>query len=78
MEVGTEEFPYTSKLTITMYSNIKSPYIPIFGNKVLAVKNGILDMHGVKKKSWTVLEKTVSAGENTITMRESVDWSLGD
>jgi hypothetical protein len=37
MEVGTEEFPYTSKLTITMHGNISDPYLPIYGNKVIAV-----------------------------------------
>ena len=47
MEVGTEEFPYTSQLTITMHGNISSPYLPIFGNKCIAVKHSTLDMHGV-------------------------------
>jgi hypothetical protein len=60
MEVGTEEFPYTSKLTITMHGAIKDPYIPIYGNKVIGVRKGVLDMHGVKREpAWTVLEKTV-------------------
>lgn len=77
MEVGTEEFPYTSKATITMYGTIRDPYIPIFGNKVLAVKNGILDMHGVQKKSWTVLNTTALPGDTTITLHEQVDWDIG-
>ena len=64
MEVGTEEFPYTSKVTITMYGNIKSPYIPIFGNKVIAVNKGVLDMHGIQKKPWTVMNKTAEKGES--------------
>ena len=38
MEVGTEDFPYTSKLQITMHGNVYSPYIPTFGNKVIGVK----------------------------------------
>ena len=46
MEIGTEEFPYTSKLTITMYGDEYTPALPIYGNKVIAVRNGILDMHG--------------------------------
>ena len=46
MEIGTEEFPYTSKLTITMHGDEYTPALPIYGNKVIAVRNGILDMHG--------------------------------
>lgn len=38
MEVGTEEFPYTSKITFTMHGNVASPYIPIYGNKVIGVR----------------------------------------
>jgi hypothetical protein len=63
MEVGTEEFPYTSKLTITMHGNVYDPYLPIYGNKVIAVRFGTLDMHGTpRSKTWTLLESTVEAG----------------
>ena len=71
MEVGTEEFPYTSKLTITMHGNISSPYLPIFGNKVLAVQRSTLDMHGVKRTpTWTVLNETAQPGATTIKLSE--------
>jgi hypothetical protein len=40
MEVGTEEFPYTSKIRFTMHGDISSPYLPIYGNKVLGVRFG--------------------------------------
>jgi len=54
MEVGTEEFPYTSKITITMHSITSDPYIPIYGNKVIGVRNGVLDMHGpTRSPVWT-------------------------
>ena len=67
MEVGTEEFPYTSKLTITMHSDKYSPEIPIYGNKVIAVRNGVLDMHGARRDPvWTELESTVEAGAKSI------------
>jgi len=60
MEVGTEEFPYTSKITITMHSAVTDPYIPIYGNKVIGVRYGTLDMHGpVRTPTWTTLETTV-------------------
>mgnify|MGYP002635234742 FL=1 len=38
MEVGTEEFPYTSKITITMHSTVDDPYLPIYGNKVIGCR----------------------------------------
>lgn len=54
MEVGTEEFPYTSKLTITMHGLESDPYIPIYGNKVIGVRFGTLDMHGIERTpTWT-------------------------
>ena len=75
MEVGTEEFPYTSKITITMYGTVTDPYLPIYGNKVIGVRYGTLDMHGpVRSPTWTELETTVEPGSNTITLRHPVDW----
>ena len=56
MEVGTEENPYTSRITITMHGDRFSPYLPLFGNKVIAVHHGTLDMHGVARDvTWTRL-----------------------
>jgi hypothetical protein len=46
LEVGTEDFPYTSKLVITMYGNKYDPYLPIYGNKGIGVRFGTLEMHG--------------------------------
>lgn len=64
LEAGTEEYPYTSKLTITMHSKITDPYIPIYGNKCIGLRRGTLDMHGIKKSTpWTVLEYTAEAGD---------------
>jgi len=63
MEVGTEEFPYTSKVTITMHSALSDPYLPIYGNKVIGVRFGTLDMHGpVRTPTWTMLETTSLPG----------------
>lgn len=63
MQVGTEERPYTSRLTITLHGNVRDPYIPIYGNKVIALERGTLDMHGVPRTpTWTTLEKTASRG----------------
>jgi len=69
LEVGTEQFPYTSKITITMHGSISDPYLPIYGNKCIGLRYGTLDLHGVKREpTWTVLEKTVKGGENQIQL----------
>jgi hypothetical protein len=79
MEVGTEEFPYTSKLTITMHGNVYDPYLPIYGNKVIAVRYGTLDLHGVERTpTWTLLDFTVEAGGSQVTLAEAVDWQVGE
>ena len=46
LEIGTEEFPYDSRLTITMHGDEFTPALPIYGNKVIAVRYGRLEMHG--------------------------------
>lgn len=79
MEVGTEEHPYTSKLTITMHGNLSSPYLPVFGNKCIAVKHSTIDMHGVKRQpTWTVLNETALPGATQIKLSEAVDWMPGE
>ena len=79
MEVGTEDYPYTSRITITMHSSVTDPYLPIYGNKVIGVRHGTLDMHGpVRTPTWTMLETTVEANSTVITLQEEVDWQVGE
>jgi G8 domain len=74
-EAGTEQFPYTSKLQITMYSKRFDPELPIFGNKVIAMYNGVLDLHGVPRNpTWTMLDTTSDIGSTTLTLVRDVDW----
>jgi G8 domain len=79
MEVGTEDFPYTSKLIITMHGDKYTPEIPIFGSKCIAVMMGDLEMHGVPRTpTWTSLYTTANSGDNTITLNTAVDWVAGE
>ena len=79
MEVGTEDEPYNSKLTITMHGARFDPYIPKFGNKCIGVFNSTLDMHGkVRDVTWTSLAETAYAGSDSITLMEDVDWQVGE
>jgi ribosomal protein L24E len=60
VEIGTEEAPYMGELTITMYGREYGTTLPLFGNKVLAVKSpGQLEMHGKPRDiAWTDLKMT--------------------
>ena len=63
MEVGTEAFPYTSKITITMHGDVSTPAIPTYGNKNISVRKGELHMVGnTIAKTWTMLESTADIG----------------
>jgi len=67
MEVGTEDAPYTSKITFTLHGSITDAYLPIYGNKVLGVRFGTLDMHGPKRTpTWTRMEATSLPGAKQI------------
>jgi hypothetical protein len=62
-----------------MHGLLEDPYLPIYGNKVLGVRYGTLDMHGVERTpTWTELEYTVEAGGTVITLKEDVDWVAGE
>ena len=83
LEIGTEEFPYDSKLTITMHGDEYAPALPIYGNKVIAVIKGRLEMHGPERSHvWTELETTASAGATSITLVDvggtDLDWQVGE
>jgi len=84
MEVGTETHRYTSKIVITMWSTKYDPKIPIFGNKVIGVNYGSLDMHGVKRSmTWTMLGATANIGATSITLLPMtggvvLDWKVGE
>lgn len=79
MEVGTEANPYTSKLTITLHSTRFDAYLPLYGNKVIGVRFGTLDIHGIPKQfTWSRLASTSEIGDDSITLQDEVDWSVGD
>lgn len=49
----------------------------LVGAKVLALRNGTLDMHGKSTvKTWTHLASTVDNGSSIIHLIQPVDWSI--
>ncbi|KAK3107254.1 hypothetical protein FSP39_010348 [Pinctada imbricata] len=79
LQVGTEEEPFQHKATIQMHGMFRSPELPIYGSKVLAVRNGTLDLHGRPTPvTWGLLASTANAGDTSITLKKSVNWEVGD
>ena len=46
VKIGTEEEPYEQQAVIEMHGTLRSEELPIYGAKVLAVREGTLDLHG--------------------------------
>lgn len=78
-EVGTEEFPYTSKLLMTMYATRDSPSFAIYGAKMIGCRFCTLSMCGIPiQTTWTRLSETANAGDTVITVQGEPDWKVGD
>ena len=84
MEVGTETEPYDSKITFTMHGHKFSEKLPIYGNKMIGVRDGVLEMHGKERNPvWTELYSTADAGATTMEINydntnSNFDWGPGD
>ena len=62
-----------------MHSDRFDPYLPMYGNKVIAVRFGTLDMHGnTRNFTWTQLASTVLPGATSISLLETPDWQAGE
>jgi hypothetical protein len=79
LQVGTKQRPFMHKAVITMHGTIRAIELPIFGSKVIALRNGTLDMHGRSVGvTWTHLRTTVAVGSDSIVLKEPVAWNVGD
>ncbi|MFC5599162.1 G8 domain-containing protein [Deinococcus cellulosilyticus] len=79
LQAGTEAQPITGKAEIVLTSNNLSDNIHSMGAKVLGLMGGTLDLHGSPQvKTWTRLSATATAGSSTITVKDALDWKVGD
>lgn len=63
LQVGTASKPFQHKAKIVLHGHLHNKRLPIFGTKVLAVREGTLDLHGrVVPITWTQLAKTAVPG----------------
>ncbi|KAM4540003.1 PKHD1 like 1, tandem duplicate 1 [Odontesthes bonariensis] len=79
LQIGQEGAPFQHKAIITLHGNLRSPELPVYGSKTLAVREGVLDLHGVPVPvPWTHLAQTANSGANTLTLMKEVTWKPGD
>uniref|UniRef100_A0A3B4ZUN2 PKHD1 like 1 n=1 Tax=Stegastes partitus TaxID=144197 RepID=A0A3B4ZUN2_9TELE len=79
LQIGQEGAPFQHKAIITLHGHLRSQEIPVYGTKTLAVREGILDLHGIPVPvPWTHLAQTAASGSATLTLMKAVTWKVGD
>ncbi|TRY58767.1 hypothetical protein DNTS_034596, partial [Danionella cerebrum] len=79
LQIGTEQAPFQHKANITLHGHLRSQELPVYGAKTLAVRQGVLDLHGIPiPVPWTRLSQTAQNGSKTLTLMDSVTWKAGD
>ncbi|XP_004640150.1 fibrocystin-L [Octodon degus] len=79
LQVGTEAAPFRHRAVITLHGHPRSPELPVYGAKTLAVREGTLDLHGLPVPVvWTQLARTAEAGTRTLILHDAVTWKAGD
>uniref|UniRef100_A0A667X934 PKHD1 like 1, tandem duplicate 2 n=1 Tax=Myripristis murdjan TaxID=586833 RepID=A0A667X934_9TELE len=79
LQIGQEGAPFQHKAIITLHGNLRSPELPVYGTKTLAVREGVLDLHGIPVPvPWTHLAQTATNGSVTLTLMKEVTWKAGD
>jgi hypothetical protein len=77
LQIGTPQRPHEHRAVITLHGNRRSYEMPIYGAKVLAVRYGIVDMHGMKRLSWCRLNQTAHKGSRTLVLDTDTYWQIG-
>lgn len=76
---GTEKTPHQHKLTFIMYGGYYGKQQPMFGNKGIGCLNCKFSMYGQPRdKTWTTLASSITAGDTTLTLTDTVDWQVGE
>ncbi|XP_056597030.1 fibrocystin-L-like [Triplophysa dalaica] len=79
LQIGTEQQPFQHKAIITLHGHLRSKELPVYGAKTLAVREGVLDLHGIPVPvTWTRLSQTAQSGSSTLTLMDAVTWKAGD
>ncbi|MDG9669446.1 FG-GAP-like repeat-containing protein [Hahella sp. CR1] len=74
LELGREEAPFNGQGVITLLGDN-----PAAESKLIhAMNGGRIEMHGQPQRSWTQLGASAAIGDNSITLKETVNWRAGD
>ncbi|CAG9312591.1 unnamed protein product [Blepharisma stoltei] len=78
-QIGTEAEPFQNKFTITIHGDRSSALLPYYGSQFIAVRGGVLDIHGVARTpAWTFIDGTIAPDDTTFKVAETVDWAAGE
>lgn len=80
-EWGTETEPYLFFGRVVLRGtdpNLTIPNTSMERKMLVAMGGGQIEMHGKAKQSWSQLGATANISDNTITLKETVDWEVGD
>lgn len=79
LQVGREDAPFSGRATITLHGQPDARELPVYGAKVLAVREGAVRLHGQPKlPTWTLLNATADQGDSTVNVNGPVNWAVGD
>ena len=77
--VGSQDAPYPGLANITLTGAPGARALPVYGTKVLAIRGGTLSLVGMPKlPAWTLLNATANIGDNSIVIRDEVNWAVGE
>lgn len=78
-EIGTPSNPYLKRATITLTGSNPNENVMGMGTKVLGAQMGaVIEITGESRVMWTQLGATAAKGASSITLKEPVDWRIGD
>ena len=78
LEIGTPTRPFVHECILSLTASASDPPLPFFGTSVLALADGIVDMHGSPRISWTRFRETAAAGATELRLVMAVQWQAGD
>ncbi|MCB1215050.1 MAG: right-handed parallel beta-helix repeat-containing protein, partial [Deltaproteobacteria bacterium] len=78
--IGSEETPYEHQATITLdATDTTEEVMGHMGTRGIMVMNGTLSLHGASPAvTWTQINDHAYEGSSQLTLKESVDWQVGD
>ncbi len=78
-QVSTNGGPFTKKLTITLKGSSSAEDVMGMGTKFLgAMAGGKIEIIGERRVAWTQLNATAAKGSSVLTLKDSVDWRVGE